>query len=1445
MRSGAARILAGAFFLLFLVLPGAVGTAQAAVLVSNYDEASHITNASLSSFDHALAFTTGSHAAGYTLTGIKVDFVSSGLTVSVTINASASGEPGSVVGTLTKSSEAGVWTHTGLDLDADTTYFLVFDASTGSGNVKVTTSNAQTGMAGWSLGDGNLYQNRDGSGPWTTWTSSFRVRIDGSAKVTGSAPTFGTSTILNQSYPQNTWIETLRFPGATDGDGTIIYTLEGPGGEGLPAGLAFNGTFRALSGTPTTTQTAKTYTYKATDTDGDFATLTFTIEVTAAKSALISNINQGSSGLTENLSNSDTTDAFTTGSNPDGYTLTSVELRTARGSYGAPVFTVGIYTSASDRPGTLVGTLTGPATVVAGINEFTHSGLDLDANTEYFLFLDSQGASTTGGDTQVRLSHEDTEDSGRASGWSISDDANLYRARASTGPWSQVDGGDNLMFRVNGSAKGVVPTATISAGASPVTEGTAASFTVRLSEAAPAGGLTVSLSVSDASGSDFVASGNEGRKRVTFAQGETSKTYTVPTVNDGNDEPNGSVTVRLLGGTGYTLGSTPSRRASVAIVDNDDPPPGVITGITLTLSPSSVSENGGERTLAATVALVGGTSATATPVTLSFRDVSTSASDFSGRSLPSITIPAGSSSASSNISVTPADDTETEGSETFNVTAGVTVGGRTFSATATVRVIDDETTATVTPIEPKGFPGLENLDRVPRNVRISHSGLVTWDLDTETDPDPDILYFVEWLGEWSPPQRMRPSENIAFRQESDCDSSGSCSAQIEEFNARLHYLVHLNTQDRDSAYCAPPVMARYTPSLAPPVTTSGTATGTALRAPRNVRWEATHDTITITWDAPDDSRHGSPPHTGLRMKREAVDTSETEVVLPRRSPGEDVLLQKGATSFSQSGLIPEQRYRYRLWAEGNGNAIPAKILFTTSSVPPTLPGTTTVINDGTMGLVFSKGNLSLDEGTRQTYTVMLATKPEGKATVVISAEGVGVEVAPESIEFRRKKWNSPQEVTVSGTDDSDTADHVATITHVVSGGGCYDGVSGNVRVRVTDDDEPVETQPSVSPTLQETRPSVSPTPTPPPSPPPPPPPTEDRGAPSGGGEQEAGGEQGAETTQEVCSASGVTDDATLGEFVECAAGKIEASASFGDTLALLEDFREMGTWRNNSTYLVLLTKAGGVYFHATSRTAEDLNWSGLLSCEGEGQVLELQDNGCPIEYENERSGYAYPFSASHVPLVHGEEEFVLLGGFRGTPPERPFMGQPLQGPSTQAGEVDTDGELMEFVEEAERALTEAIEDPDIDPAELRGILRSEGPWREGDDVYVYVLDEETGRVIFDGADRTREQQAGQYAEVLAGENPVSYTDGDKSRRGYAARVEVPVAGEDDRVYIVGSGYDVLDQPEPEPEPVGSDGGGGGCAVGGDGEGAFGLFLLALALILAASPGIRPARRKQK
>ena len=74
----------------------------------------------------------------------------------------------------------------------------------------------------------------------------------------------------------------------------------------------------------------------------------------------------------------------------------------------------------------------------------------------------------------------------------------------------------------------------------------------------------MTLTASEEAGSDFVAAGDEGWKTVTIAAGSAKAPLTVAIVDDSADEPDGSVTVALAAGTGYTA-------TTVAWSDNDIP----------------------------------------------------------------------------------------------------------------------------------------------------------------------------------------------------------------------------------------------------------------------------------------------------------------------------------------------------------------------------------------------------------------------------------------------------------------------------------------------------------------------------------------------------------------------------------------------------------------------------------------------------------------------------------------------------------------------------------------------------------------------------------------------------------------------------------------------------------------------------------------------------------
>ena len=126
------------------------------------------------------------------------------------------------------------------------------------------------------------------------------------------------------------------------------------------------------------------------------------------------------------------------------------------------------------------------------------------------------------------------------------------------------------------------PQVTITAGTSPVTEGTAATFTVTASPA-PTTAITVSVNTSE---DGNVISGTPD-ETVTIDANETTATLTVATDNDQIDEPNSEVTAKLQGGTGYAIG-TPSS-ATVTVEDNDISPPGT-PQVTITAGTSPVTE---------------------------------------------------------------------------------------------------------------------------------------------------------------------------------------------------------------------------------------------------------------------------------------------------------------------------------------------------------------------------------------------------------------------------------------------------------------------------------------------------------------------------------------------------------------------------------------------------------------------------------------------------------------------------------------------------------------------------------------------------------------------------------------------------------------------------------------------------------------------------------------
>ena len=117
------------------------------------------------------------------------------------------------------------------------------------------------------------------------------------------------------------------------------------------------------------------------------------------------------------------------------------------------------------------------------------------------------------------------------------------------------------------------PVVTIAAG-NPVTEGAPAGFTLRAAPA-PASDLAVKVTVGQTGA--FAETPALGPRTVTIPAGGTSAAFTVATVDDSTDEPDGAVTAALGSGNGYTVGA--AKRATVAVADDDQPATAVVPGI--------------------------------------------------------------------------------------------------------------------------------------------------------------------------------------------------------------------------------------------------------------------------------------------------------------------------------------------------------------------------------------------------------------------------------------------------------------------------------------------------------------------------------------------------------------------------------------------------------------------------------------------------------------------------------------------------------------------------------------------------------------------------------------------------------------------------------------------------------------------------------------------------
>ena len=115
-----------------------------------------------------------------------------------------------------------------------------------------------------------------------------------------------------------------------------------------------------------------------------------------------------------------------------------------------------------------------------------------------------------------------------------------------------------------------------------------------------------------------------------------------------------------------------------------------------------------------------------------------------------------------------------------------------------------------------------------------------------------------------------------------------------------------------------------------------------------------------------------------------------------------------------------------------------------------------IIDNDTAGVTVTPTELTVAEGSSNTYTVVLDTQPAGDVTVTIEGvAGTDLTLDKITLTFTAQDWNTPQTVTVTAGQDHDAVDDTAALTHAVTSvdDANYNGLNvRSVDVTITDDD---------------------------------------------------------------------------------------------------------------------------------------------------------------------------------------------------------------------------------------------------------------------------------------------------------------------------------------------------------------------------------------------------------
>ena len=119
-----------------------------------------------------------------------------------------------------------------------------------------------------------------------------------------------------------------------------------------------------------------------------------------------------------------------------------------------------------------------------------------------------------------------------------------------------------------------------------------------------------------------------------------------------------------------------------------------------------------------------------------------------------------------------------------------------------------------------------------------------------------------------------------------------------------------------------------------------------------------------------------------------------------------------------------------------------------------------VKDSGSVGVVVNPTVLSVNEGSRSTYKIVLTSQPAENTDVTVAVgvapEDSGVTVSPDEFTFTRSNWSRARTITVRAAQDDNTGNEIVELSHTLtSDDTSYDDASASdVTVTVMDNDRP-------------------------------------------------------------------------------------------------------------------------------------------------------------------------------------------------------------------------------------------------------------------------------------------------------------------------------------------------------------------------------------------------------